>query len=70
MPTYNYLRQSTGEEWTEVRKIANRLDGCDDDVILLLSTPLVGDPTRNRAAGKAMEKKFDRLRKTYRDTAL
>lgn len=46
MPTYRYRNIQTGEEWEEIRKVDERLDGVDGvSVEMVLSTPRLRDYT-------------------------
>lgn len=67
MPTYTYRNTITGEEWSEVRRIEDRLNGVDGRrIILLLSTPHVADPsTSTKRRYDFHDKVIEPMKKKY-----
>lgn len=66
MPTYSYRNTETGDEWTEIRKIDERLDGVDGKkIILMISAPKQADPTLSTSRGQDFYDKVIAPKKRY-----
>lgn len=75
MPYYTYRNPKTGEEWSEFRRIADMEAGVDGiNVELVLSAPVMGDPTLlNSAAkenGRKMENRLAEIKKSFPQSKL